>query len=377
MRFPDESAAKDLLAWRPALGVISVYLELHPEDRGEPWRIELEHGLSAAVKEARDGRHKEALELTARRISTRFPAEPAEREGRTQVGFVEVARKPAREEWFSLQLPLDTSAVVLNRRPLVLPLLTLIDDGAARGVAVISSERVRLFEWAYGHLEEIADSELEITSLDWRERKAQRSGDPARVQGTQSSGHDQYGQRLEANRERFLREAGKLAAAQLGERELDELLAFGDPGQIRELAEGVGTRASVHAAGEQNLIAAPSADIEAHATAAVGQRNRERELTLVSRVFDEARGGTRGALGPQETSQALAEGRVEHLLLDPERDYSDVPIVSLDSVDDDDLPVPDRLVAAALATSARVTPVEGEAAERLAPSDGVAALLRY
>jgi hypothetical protein len=378
MRFPDESAAKDLIAWRPALGVISVYLELHPEDRGEPWRIELEHGLTAAVKRATDGRHKEALEQTARRISTRFPAEPAEREGRTQVGFVEVARKPAREEWFSLQLPLDASAVVLNSRPLVLPLLTLMDDGAPRGVVVTSSERVRLFEWAYGQLEEIADWELEITSLDWRERKAQRSGDPARVQGAKASGRDQYGQRLEHNRERFLREAGRLAAARVGERELDELLAFGDAAQVRELAEGVGTHATVAAAGEQNLIAAPSADIEAAATAAVTQRNRERELALVSRVFDEARGGTRGALGPMETSQALAEGRVEHLLLDPERDYSGVPIVSLESVDDaTELPVPDRLVAAALATSARVTPVEGEAAERLAPSEGVAALLRY
>ncbi|HEX2467507.1 MAG TPA: VLRF1 family aeRF1-type release factor [Solirubrobacterales bacterium] len=377
MRFPSESAAKDLLAWRPPLGVISVYLDLRPEDRGDPWRIELEHGLMAAVKRAEGGRQKSALEQTARRISARFPAEPAEQEGRTQVGFVEVARKPAREEWFELQMPLDASAVCLNNRPVVLPLVTLIDDGTPRGAATVSSERVRLFEWAFGQLEEIDDWELEYFGLDWRERKAQRPGDPARVQGAKAAGRDQYGQRLEANREHFLRDTGRLAAAEIRERGIDELLAFGDPRAVRELSEGTGAGISVRAAGEQNLIGARVGEIQSQVTSSIDELNRERELALVTRVFDEARGGTRGALGPQETSQALAEGRVEHLLIDPERDYSGDAIASLNSDDDEDLPVPDRLVAAALATSARVTPVEGEAAERMAQSDGVGALLRY
>jgi Bacterial archaeo-eukaryotic release factor family 10 len=377
MRFPDESAAKDLLAWRPPLGVISIYLDLRPEDRGEPWRIELEHGLGAAIKRADGGRQKEALEQTARRISARFPAEPAEQEGRTHVGFVEVARKPAREEWFSLQLPLDASAVVLNSRPLVLPLLTLMDDGAPRGVAAVSSEWVRLFVWAFGSLEEVDDWELEYFGLDWRERKAQRPGDPARVHGAKAAGRDQFDQRLEANREHFLRETGRLAAAEVKERGIDELLAFGDPPAVRELSEGAGAVLRTRAAGEQNLIGVPLGEIQAQVTSTIEVLNRERELTLVSRVVDEAHGGTRGALGPQETSQALAEGRVEHLLIDPEREYSGDPIGSLNSDDDAELPVPDRLVAAALATRARVTPVEGEAAERLASSDGIGALLRY
>jgi Bacterial archaeo-eukaryotic release factor family 10 len=378
MRFPDESAVKDLLAWRPALPVISVYLDLHPEDRGEAWRIELEHRLAAEVKReaARHQGHKAALEQTAKRIQAHLETQPAQREGRTHIGFVEVAGKRAREEWFELQLPLEAPAVFVNNRPVVLPLLTLIDDGATRGVAVVSSERVRLFVWAYGHLSEIADTELEITSLDWRERKAQRPGDPARVHGAKAAGRDQYGQRLEANRDRFLREAGELAVAELSQRDVDELLVFGDTAHVREFGDGVGARATLRAAGDRNLIAAPAAEIEAQTTAAIEGLNRERELELVSRVVDEAKGGTRGALGAQETSQALAEGRVEHLLLDPERDYRDTQIVALDG-DDEDVPVPDRLVAAALATSARVTPVEGEAAERLAPTDGLAALLRY
>jgi hypothetical protein len=378
MRFPDESAVKELLAWRPSLGVISIYLDLRPEDRGEAWRIELEHGLAAAVKResGEHRRHKDALEQAAKRTQARFPAQPAEREGRTHVGFVEVASKPAREQWFEVQLPLDESAVFINNRPVVMPLLTLIDDGAPRGIAVVSSERVKLFAWAFGQLDEIADTELEITSLDWRERKAQRPGDPARVQGAKAAGRDQYGQRLEANRDRFLREVGELAANELRERQIDELLAFGDAAHVRELIEGVGTRARVRHAGEQNLITAPRREIEAQATAAIEDLNRERELELVSRVFDEAKGGSRGALGAQETSQALAEGRVEHLLLDPERNYDDAPIVALNG-DEEDLPVGDRLVAAALATSARVTPVEGEAAEQLASTEGLAALLRY
>jgi hypothetical protein len=72
------------------------------------------------------------------------------------------------------------------------------------------------------------------------------------------------------------------------------------------------------------------------------------------------RGGDRGAAGKAETAEALAQGRVEHLLIHPA------------------LADAEGMIEMALETSARVTQVDGDgAADALAQSDGVAALLRY
>ena len=101
------------------------------------------------------------------------------------------------------------------------PLLDLCGHGAGRAVALLSSERVRLLRCAEGALEELEDWELSITSLDWRERKSQSTNNPARAQGVSSSGHDQFGERLDHNRQRFLAECGGLVAQRLEEDGLD------------------------------------------------------------------------------------------------------------------------------------------------------------
>jgi hypothetical protein len=362
MRVPTEDDVRELLAWRPTGGVISVYVDLRPEDRGEPWRIELRNGLASVFDEvATDGASRRALEATAERIRDRFPADGGPPSGRTQIGFVEVAAKHGREEWFAAQVPLARTEVAHDRRPMLGPLVAILDGGAPRGVAAVSAERVRLMRWSLGATEEIESWGLEIFSLDWRERKAQRPGDPARVHGAKASGRDQFDQRLEANRERFLREAGRLAGPGLEARDCAELLVFGDPEHARLFAEGAGERLTVIPVSPHNVISEPLAAIGDKVGEYVVELQRQRELELIERVKAEAHGGERGALGAEETSQALAEGRVAHLVLDPN--------AAADA---------ERMVEMALETSARVTPIaDAAAAAALAEAEGVAALLRY
>ena len=107
------------------------------------------------------------------------------------------------------------------------PLIALLCRGGARGVALLSSERVRLLRCADGALEELEDWELSVISLDWRERKSQSTSNPARGQGVSASGHDQYDERLDHNRQRFLTECGGLAARALEENGLEEVIVFG------------------------------------------------------------------------------------------------------------------------------------------------------
>jgi Bacterial archaeo-eukaryotic release factor family 10 len=382
MRVPTESDLRRLLAWRADAGVISVYVDLRPEDRGEAWRIELRNALGELAEAA--GGDRNPVAATAERIRARVEAEARDPSGRTMIAFVEVAPKRGREEWFALQAPRERTEASLDRRPRLRPLVALLDGGGPWGVAAVSAERVRLLLWTLGTTDEIGDWGLEIFSLDWRERKAKRSADPARVQGAKASGRDQFDQRLEHNRERFLSEAGRLVATQLAERGCRELIVFGDREHAVAFADAAGQDVAVNAVESQNVIREPTGAIAARAAKLIADLRRRRALELVERAKQEGQGGTRGALGVEETLQALAEARVAHLLVDArgglDVDRAEVEAALAAVGGDDgaaDGELAERMVELALDTSARVTPVEGEAAESLAEVGGAAALLRY
>ena len=109
------------------------------------------------------------------------------------------------------------------------PCSKLLDEGAAIGAIAISAERIHLYEWKLGALDLIHDWEAEMYSLDWRERKAGKPSDVARTEGATSSGRDQYDQRLEHNRARFLKETGRLTADEARGRGWRRVIASGIP----------------------------------------------------------------------------------------------------------------------------------------------------
>src|SRR5207247_4326349 len=133
----------------------------------------------------------------------------------------------------------------------------------------------------------------------WRERKAQRARDPARGQGTTAAGRDQFGQRLEANRERFLYEAGGRIGTLVDQHGWRYLVAFGDEEHVQVLADGLGpARERLHEE-PLNLISSPDSEIAERAGAAIARLNTERQSALV-RAAEEAIGATPGvALGPR------------------------------------------------------------------------------
>jgi hypothetical protein len=52
MTQPTLEDARALSGWRPALGVLSVYLGFDPADRGGAWRTELRNGRSPSLLKA-------------------------------------------------------------------------------------------------------------------------------------------------------------------------------------------------------------------------------------------------------------------------------------------------------------------------------------
>jgi hypothetical protein len=362
MGTPTVEEVRRLAEWRPAMGVVSVYLRFDPGDRGGAWRTELRNGLSSVLAAAAELDHetRTALRATADRIGERLGNHDRGLP-RGEAGFVEVALDGGGERWWSTHLPPQPgTSARFAEEPVVAPLLPLVERGAEHGVALVSAERVRLLEWAPGSIEQVESWELSVFSRDWRERKAPRTADPARGQGVSAAGHDQFGERLAENRERFLGECGGLATRRAADRGWGQLLVFGPPEHAAAFQHGAGSSPSpsIEPVAEADLISVPDGRLEARIGEAIERLAAERERALVGRALDEWRGGNRGAFGVEETLAALNEGRVEHLVLDG-------------------VNAAEALARGALLSSARISTVSGEAAEMLAPAEGVAALLRY
>jgi hypothetical protein len=311
-------------------------------------------------------------------VHQRFPEDGTPPEGRGHVGFVELAEKRPASVWRTMQMGPPRIEVVRSARPHVRPLVELFSAGPHVGVVLVSAERVRLLEWSLGAIRELEDWEITLLSLDWRERKAERSI-PGSGSMTSASGRDQFGQRLDANTQRFLREVGALVGRESAERRWQHVIAFGVEEHPRELAEGLGTAGDRLLVVRHDLMTSPEGQIAERVATEVHNVNTRQALELVGRV-EEAIGTEPGtALGPQETLQALVEGRAHHLVFDAERDYDGQPFEAGPGYDDgaEDVSLGERLVELAVSTRAGITPVYGEPATRLEPHGGVAALLRY
>jgi hypothetical protein len=374
-----ERLLRRLVDWRAEAGILSVYVHVDPGDRGKGWRIQLRERLRTLAEQTSPHKERRAFEGAATEVLERFPENGAPPEGRGHVGFVELAEKRPAAVWRSMQMSPRRIQAVRYQRPFVRPLVELFSEGPHVGVALVSGDRVRLLDWSLGAIRELEDWELTLFSVDWRERKAERSI-PGAGSRTSASGRDQFGQRLDANRQRFLHEVGSLVVEEDARRAWRHLIAFGVEDLPRDFAEGLGDAASRLHVVPHDLVGAKEAQIAERVEREVRDLNMSKALELVREV-EEAVGTDPGtALGPQETLEALAEGRARHLIFDAEREYDGRPLEANLAYDDgsaDGLPVGEHLVELAVSTDAEITPVYDEPAARLEPHDGVAALLRY
>jgi len=374
-----EDLLRRLIDWRPPGGVLSVYVAVDPADRGQGWRIALRDRLRQLTEETSPHGARRAFEAAARRVLDRFPENAPPPQGRGHAGFVGVADRP-NELWRSVQLAPRRLDVVHAPRPYLRPLIEMFDDGPPVGVVLASAERVKLLEWSLGAMRELDSWEIVLFSRDWRERKAERA-QPGHYEGASASGRDQFGQRLEANRRRFLRELGEKVDAECARREWRHLIVFGSEEHTRDLAGGLRSGGMRLHTVTQDLISAKDRQVAERVAAAVQELNRTRELALV-RELEEAIGSETGAaLGPQEVLEALAQGRVRHLIFDADRDYAGKPLDAYladpGAGDDSSTTAAERMIELAVATGAEITPVKDGPASELDPHHGAAALLRY
>jgi hypothetical protein len=352
-REPGWDLVRELSEWEPQGGVVSVYFEIEPGDRGEGWRI--------ALRDELDNLPDDVVE----RVLARYPEGRPHPSGRMQIGFLEAAGK--QEVWSTAQMSLDEITVVQAPRPYLTPLVRLLDEGGPFGIVVTSLERVRVFEWALGRFEELDGWELEITSLDWRERRSPQRDPGADGTGTTASGREQHMQRLDHNRARFLKQAGELIVQRYGERAWQRIVVIGEGDRPGLLSKGLGPKAELVHTVAHDLISEPAGRIAERTAEEVVHLNREREERLVERIQEAIGADPGAAVGQDEVLRALQMAQARHVIFDPDHEFDPI----------DGLPPTEQFIVMALATGADVTPAEGLAAASLRERGGVAALLRF
>jgi len=320
---PTGLSIEELLEWRPGFGVITVCVEIDPADRSEGWLIDLRNQLRSAVESGDDGHDRgRALTATAQRVLDRFEGDELP-SGRCQIGFCEAAERRGRDIWTAAQMADFRTSVTYAARPRLIPLLKLLDEGAAVGAIAVSAERVHLYEWKLGALELIHDWRPRCTASTGASEKL---GSPRTWPGPRAlraRAATSTTQRLEHNRARFLKETGRLTADEARSRGWRRVIGFGDPEHVRELNEGAEKGTEVELAAAVDVIREERGKLLERVNAAVAEGNRRRELALIERAVEGARTpGGHGALGLIEVQRCLNEGRVDHLIVDADTEDS-------------------------------------------------------
>ncbi len=368
----------------PARPVVSVYARTDPRDPANTsstpaWQVALRNGLGAiaARLEAGDDRDDRLAfrDLRERIESELTGLDPAER-GRSVAWFVDV--DGGGSERFTLQLPVRDDLVVWDAKPFVSPLVDIADRGAPTGIVLVSGDVVRLLQIEQAEPTEPEDSTFELELGDWRPFGGTAAGSAGR--SVQSTSHQEsYEARVNAQRDQLF----DTAAAETGKRL--EQLGWERIVIVSETQVAARFRAALPPILSERVIAESHLNLvgeDPHVIAEALEPLIEdawlaRAAQLADRARERAQAGGAGAVGALESLTSLAEGRVEHLILDPAGDFSAAAGMLPGSITGPAELLAERAVEAAIATGAQVTALAADNSPALVEAGGIAALLRY
>jgi hypothetical protein len=374
---------QELATAEPKRLVISVHARTDPRDPANvsvtpAWLIELRNGLRAISERLEAGDDRENR-LVFRALRPRIEKQlleltPGER-ARSVTLILDADGTSGR---FSLQLPLRRDRTVADTKPFVSPLVEIADRGARVGVVLVGGDLIRIAQIEQGEATEPENSSFELGLGDWRPFGGSAGGSPAR--GLQITSHEErYRARVEAQRDRLFETAATSTAARVEALGWERvvLIAEGRVASRFRDALPASVRDHVVAEADLNLVGDELSMIADTVEPLIEEAWQRRTDVLASVASERAKSGGTVTLGPQETFGALAEGRVDHLLIDPDHDFSSAAGMIPSSIGGPSTMLGERAVETAIATSARVTSVSIEASAALRDADGMAALLRY
>jgi hypothetical protein len=374
-----------LIRSRDPVGVLSIYVDGAATATYRGAAIDIDNrlaGLERSVTADGSPLVAEALSDTLRRIAPVVERllDPST-SGRGRVLFASLS---------SRELTLVSSAIRVNNRvvlestPFIHPLLELIDEGRPAGVLLISARSADLLDWRLGYLRRVSHVRVG-PALPYGERSGAIVASASRAQQSAPT-RERDARRERDTHRRFVDQVAREAARLAGARDWERVLIAGDRRLTRPLTDALPNWLSQNAVLDSRHLTHVDGPVLAIAVAdRLASERAERHLALARRIRDAALGGGSGALGLTEVLAALNDARVEHLIYDPEIDYTgalgedDLPLASSDSdgIAVKESRLTERIVERSLLTAARITPLDAAAAETLADAGGIAALLRW
>lgn len=381
---PTPELLKDLATAEPGGGVLSAHLRTDPRDPANTnhqpaWHIALRNGLreiEARLDTADDRDAKLAFRGLAEQVDLDLPdLEPSER-GRSLSVFI--TPDGALDVRVTLQLPLRADVVRWDRRPFISPLVDVIDHGRATGLVLVDGDEVELLHWEGGRITEPERSHYALQLGDWVTRES-HGHDNRSAPGRASHG-DQFEARVEEHQRKFITDAAAKVASRLEELGWHRLLVAVAPGVAEGFVDALpqGTRERVVTVLDAHITGLDVGALAEHVDGPLEEAWRAE----VEDVIDAARGasasGGAGATGAAEVLDALAQGRVAHLVYDPALAIpasSVSPAVTAVFGDVPEALLVERAVEHAIETDAGVSAIAEHAG--LTEAGGIVATLRY
>lgn len=380
-----ESLVAVLSHLRDPIGVLSVYVGVDPTAETTPrpaWEITLDDALDSMRRTMREeGPHERWVSLD-RRLQELEPELSrlvgAAEHGRGRGLFAGI--DSGEVHGITVQ-PAFPTRVRLGEVAHLIPLLA-VHEGAPMGLVVIGRHSVRMLEARLGEVTEITSVDVEPVVVDGAERKGPARSNPMRAQHMVAQ-RDRYARHLEADHSRRLASATDTLTRVAVERGWPVAVVSADPRGGRPVVDGLRAAGIEVEHVDRDLIELPATQAFAELAPRLDAARRRRDLALVRRIRDEALSRGPGALGVVGVLAALAEGRVDRLVVDGRREIpgsvaADGELRPYDAATSTSEPLfGDHMAIRAIESGASVSVVDGDAAEALADADGIAALLRW
>lgn len=297
-----EKELQELAAFEPTgTPVVSLYLNVDPMQRTtDSYRLRL-RGL---LKEAERPDLSDDLEAIERFFEHQY-----DWSGRGVVLFSDQAAGFWRD--YSLAVPVSRSRLEIGPKPMIRPLVHILDIYGSYGVIVIDRQGARFFDIHMGQL-------LESGGFLGEEiRRLKKGGGSSRAGAVASrSGGRGGSQRERELAAQNLRDAANAAVVFFETRDLKRLLIGGTEETVAQFRELLPKHL------QDSIIGTFSPDTNAkdheildHSLQIVQEVDHEREARLVEATITAAAKGSNGVIRMDDTLGAVSEGRVQTLIV--------------------------------------------------------------
>ena len=342
--------------------VLSIYLDGDQHDPAErnKWRVRLEHEIARMKKElGQNGREIKEFESAWAQLKARLENFDAFVPEKGWVGFATPGRV-----WYAESVPVPMpDGVYWEEGIRAAPYVRGLKQERPVIVALVDSQRARIFRYSGGHLEELLDLRADtfvgdLTDVNISKRATSRTG----VRGETSLDSGQRA--LEVSSERMIKHLVGVLTDLLG---AHGFLVLGGVGQTVSATVAALPRNLQGRCTEQPSLhmEMSGAEVRQGAEQAASMLTNLYQSALLAHVVDAAGARGRACLGREDTERALKERRVDTLLLSRGLIQSQPEFA-------------EWCVEAALAQGAAVEELSEQGAERLEQEgNGVGARLRF